>query len=142
MDTIDKKLVSILVKNARIPLKQLAAEIFLSSPAAFARLERLEQEGIITGYHAGVNRKRLGYNITAFVNVAMLPEHKGAFASFVESCPNVLECHHVAGQYSMLLKVCFGDTQELSLFISDIQRFGSTQTQVVFSTLVPPREVL
>lgn len=142
MDSIDKKLVSILVKNARIPLKQLAAEIFLSSPAAFARLERLEQEKIITGYHASVDRKKLGYAITAFVNVAMLPEHKAAFTGFVEGCANVLECHHVAGQYSMLLKVCFNDTLELSLFISDIQKFGSTQTQVVFSTLVNPREAL
>lgn len=142
MDNIDRKLLSILIKNARIPLKQLAAELFLSSPAVFTRLERLENEGVITGFHAGVDRKKLGYSITAFVNVAMQPEHKEAFMDFIKNCPNVLECHHVAGQYSMLMKTCFTDTQEMSIFISEIQKFGSTQSQIVFSSLVNPREVL
>lgn len=142
MDSIDKKILAILSKNARIPLKQLAAEVFLSSPAAFARLERLEQSGIITGYHAHLEPKLLGCNLNAFVNLAMLPEHKAAFTEFISGCPNVLECHHVAGQYSMLLKVCFTDTQEFSGFIAALQEFGTTQTQIVLDTLVPLRGIL
>lgn len=142
MDSIDKKILEILSKNARIPLKQLAAEVFLSSPTAFARLERLEQSGAITGYHAHLDGKQLGYNLNAFVDLAMRPEHKAAFSAFITGCPNVLECHHVAGQYSMLMKVCFADTQEFSGFIASLQEFGTTQTQIVLDTLVTPREIL
>ena len=61
LDEIDVKLITLLQKNARYSLKQLAQEVYLSSPAVSARIERLEKMGIITGYHAGVNLQKLGY---------------------------------------------------------------------------------
>lgn len=141
MDKIDTKILSILQKNARISLKRIASEVYLSSPAASARIERLEKEGIITGYSANVDRKKLGYHITAFINLELQPSQKATFYPFVQSCPNVLECNCVTGQYSMLIKVAFESTQELDAFIGHIQQFGNTQTQIVFSTAVEPRGV-
>ena len=79
MDDIDKKLISLLQQNARMPLKLMAEQVFLSSPAVSARIERLEKEGIISSYEAKVNREKLGYNITAFINLEIEPNQKAEF---------------------------------------------------------------
>lgn len=140
MDAIDQKILSLLELNARIPLKQIAAQVFLSPPAVSARIERLERSGIITGYRAAVSHEKLGFYITAFINVVLSPEQQEAFCSFMEQCSNVTECYHVAGYFSMLVKACFHDTQQLNAFVSRIQKFGKTETQVVFSSIIAQRE--
>lgn len=141
MDRIDKKILSLLQQNARFPLKHLASKVFLSSPAVSTRIERMEKSGIITGYHASVDPIALGYHITAFIHLALDPKEKENFYPFVEECPNVLECNCVTGQFSMLLKVAFPSTMELDTFIGHLQRYGNTQTQIVFSTAVKPRGI-
>lgn len=141
MDNIDKEIITILQENARTPLKVIAEKTFLSSPAISARIERLEKEGIITGYSAKVNLLKLGYHITAFINLEVEPEQKPVFYPFIEACPNVLECNCVTGQYAMLIKVAFQSTVELDIFIGQLQKFGRTSTQIVFSTHAGPREI-
>lgn len=141
LDEIDIKLITLLQQNARYSLKQLAQEVFLSSPAVSARMERLEKMGIITGYHATVDQQKLGYHITAFINLAMNPDQKPVFYPFISACPNVIECNCVTGSYSMLIKVAYPSTQELDTFIGQLQKFGNTKTQIVFSTAVPPRGI-
>ena len=141
LDEIDIKLITLLQKNARYSLKQLAQEVYLSSPAVSARIERLEKLGVITGYHASVNQQKLGYHITAFINLAMDPDQKPVFYPFISACPNVIECNCVTGSYSMLIKVAYPSTQELDAFIGQLQKFGNTMTQIVFSTAVPHRSI-
>lgn len=141
MDNIDKQIITILQENARTPLKVIAQKVFLSSPAVSARMDRLEKEGIITGYHATVNPLKLGYHITAFINLEMEPVQKSEFYPFVETCPHVIECNCITGHYSMLLKVAFPNTIELDTFIGHLQRFGRTSTQIVFSTSVEHRGI-
>ncbi|MBE6051830.1 MAG: Lrp/AsnC family transcriptional regulator [Clostridium sp.] len=141
MDKVDLKLIKLLQKNARYPLKQLAEEVFLSPPAVSARIDKLEKAGIITGYRATVNQLELGYNIVAFINLAMSPKQKPEFYPFIDSCPNVIECNCVTGSYSMLIKVAYRTTIELDTFIGHLQKFGNTETQIVFSTPVEPRGI-
>lgn len=141
MDNIDRKILSLLQENARYPLKHLAQKVFLSSPAVSTRIERMENAGIITGYHASVDPVALGYHITAFINLTLDPRQKNEFYPYVKDCPNVLECNCVTGTYSIMLKVAFPSTMELDTFIGYLQKFGNTQTQIVFSTAVPPRGV-
>ena len=121
MDKIDKKLITLLQQDARMPLKALAENVFLSSPAVSARIERLEKEQIIEGYEVKVNQLKL--------------------YPFIKSCHNVVECNCVTGNYSMLLKVVFPSTMELDTFIGQLQKFGRTSTQIVFSTPVEPRGI-
>lgn len=142
MDKIDLQLISLLQKNARMPLKQLAQSVFLSSPATSARIEKLQNEEIITGYSANINHKKLGYPIIAYVNLDMQPSQKATFYPFIRSCPNVLECNCVTGNFSMLIKVAFESTEHLDTFIGRLQTFGSTQTQIVFSTALEHRGVV
>lgn len=141
MDNIDKKILHLLQENARYPLKHLASKVFLSSPAVSARIERLEKSGIISGYHAQVTPVALGFHITAFIHMALDPKRKPEFYPFIDACPNVLECNCVTGAYSMLIKVCFSSTMELDTFIGQLQKYGNTETQIVFSTPVQPRGI-
>lgn len=141
MDKIDKKIITLLQKNARMPLKALAEKVFLSSPAVSARIERLEKEEIIVGYEAKISQLKLGYHITAFINLEIAPNQKVDFYPFIEECHNVIECNCVTGNYSMLLKVAFPSTMELDTFIGQLQKFGRTSTQIVFSTPVEPRGI-
>jgi len=102
LDMIDEKIVELLQENARIAIKEIAAQVFLSSPAVTARIERLESKGIIKGYHAAVDSVNLGYKIKAFVNLDLEPVQKEEFYPFIESVENVIECNCVTGEYSML----------------------------------------
>jgi Lrp/AsnC family leucine-responsive transcriptional regulator len=141
MDQIDKQLLIMLQENARVPLKQLAEKVYLSSPAAAARIARLEKQGIIKGYHTDIDWLKLDYHITAFINLEVAPSQKSEFYPFIKACPNVMECNCVTGNYSMLIKVCFQSTMDLDAFIGDVQRFGKTSTQIVFSTAVEHRGI-
>ena len=141
MDDIDRKILKILQDNARTSLKIIAEKTFLSSPAVSARIEKLEKDGIISGYHAMVDTMKLGYHIIAFINLDVVPEDKPKFYAYAAEMPNVLECNCVTGEYSMLLKVAFQSTMELDIFIGQLQKFGKTSTQIVFSTHVGPRGV-
>ena len=141
MDDIDRKILNLLQENARISLKTIAENTFLSSPAVSARIEKLERDGIIAGYHALIDPMKLGYHIIAFINLNVLPEDKPKFYHYAESIPNILECSCVTGEYSMLMKVAFQSTMELDIFIGQLQKYGKTSTQIVFSTHVGPRGV-
>lgn len=141
MDKIDAKLITLLKENARYPLKFLASQVFLSAPAVSSRIDKLEKQGIIISYSTSIDRQRLGYHITAFINLEMMPNQKEEFYPFIQQCPNVLECNCVTGSFSMLIKVAFHSTQELDTFIGQLQHFGNTSTQIVFSTPVTSREI-
>lgn len=141
MDKIDRKLIKLLQENARYPLKYLAEQVFLSPPAVATRIDKLEKSGVITGYSAKVDKLKLGYNITAFINLAMSPKEKPVFYPFINACPNVIECNCVTGDYSMLIKVAYETTLELDAFIGQLQKFGNTETQIVFSTPVEHRGI-
>ncbi len=141
MDDIDRKILRLLQSNARMSLKTIAEKTFLSSPAVSARIEKLEKDGVIAGYHALIDPIKLGYHIIAFINLDVVPEDKPKFYAYAADMPNVLECNCVTGEYSMLMKVAFQSTMELDTFIGQLQKFGKTNTQIVFSTHVGPRGI-
>ena len=107
----------------------------------FSGIEKLEKQGIITGYSASINSQKLGYHITAFINLEISANQKSKFYPFISDCPNVLECDCVTGNYSMLIKVAFPCTEDLDDFIGELQTYGNTSTQIVFSTPVERRDI-
>ena len=104
MDNIDRKILTILQQNARTPLKVIAEQVFLSSPAVSARIERLESAGYILGYQAQLSCAAMGYQIKAFINLEIEPSQKPEFYPYIEGCPNVMECDCVTGDYSMFIR--------------------------------------
>ena len=127
MDEIDLKLLRLLQKNSRTPVKTLAGEVNLSSPAVSARIDRLERQGVIRGYTLDIDPLQLGQHILAYIRLDMQPVQKEEFYPFIAACPNVLECNCVTGNYSMLIKVSSTSTQELDGFIGQLQHFGKTR---------------
>jgi len=142
IDHIDEAIIKLMQENARIPLKAIAEKVFLSSPAVSARIEFLEKSGIILGYQAQINPLYFGYHIKAFINLEVEPYQKKEFYPYIKACSNVIECNCVTGDYAMLIEVLFPSTVDLDLFIGQLQKFGRTRTQIVFSTSVEHRGIL
>ena len=125
LDNIDRKIIEMLQKNARTPVKEIAKEVFLSSPAVSARIEHLEKNGLITGYHAQINPVFLGYHIKAFINLEVEPNQKKDFYPFIQSIPNVIECNCVTGDYSMAFHTAARLTPRARLISSPDRGFPS-----------------
>ena len=136
IDSTDINILNILKADARTSLKSLSEEVHLTTPALSARIEKLEKAGYINGYHADVNLEKLGYMIKAFVFISVDPDDQRRFYDFIMKKQCVLECSHITGHYSMLMKVIFPSTADLDTFVGELQEFGKTETQVVFSTVL------
>ncbi len=142
MDDIDRQILSLLKDDARISLKSLASHTYLSSTAVSARIEKLEKAGYIQGYFTKIDPAKFNLDIKAFISLELEPIQKKDFYPYIRSCENVVECNCVTGEYSMLIEVLFASTAELDRFINELQHFGKTKTQIVFSTPVEHRDVL
>lgn len=143
MDKIDRQIINMLQENARVSLKQMSQACYISSPAIAARINKLEKNGVITGYHTVVNMEKLDYHVKAFIQLQLEPRQKKEFYPYIQGIPNVIECNCVTGDYSEVMEVVFPTTADLDNFINIIQsRFGKTSTQIVFSTSVDHRGVI
>lgn len=133
-DHIDKKIITLLQENARMPIKNIADQVYLTSPSVSARIERMEEEGLIQGYQVVINPEILGYHIKAFIEVQVMPKQRKTFYPFIESFPNVISCNSISGDYEIMLEMVFKRSEDLDNFIGSLQDFGKTRTQIVFSS--------
>jgi Lrp/AsnC family transcriptional regulator, leucine-responsive regulatory protein len=120
LDEVDKEILAILQVDGRISNADLARHIHLSPPATHARLRRLEQEGLIREYVAILDRERAGYDMVCFISVTLQlhqPEQVDAFRDRMRQLPEVLECHHVTGEFDYLLKVVVRNRRDLEQFV-------------------------
>lgn len=113
MDSVDLKILEELAANARVTGAEIARKIHLSLPAVTERLRKLDKSGVVEQYTARLNRDMLGFKLLAFVQVWL--NHAGAAEArqYLVGLPEVLECHHIAGDYDLLLKVLVRDTSQL-----------------------------
>ena len=107
--------------------------------AVGARIDKMLAEGVLEGFTTKINPEAMGHYIKAFINLEVDPVRKSEFYPYIESVMNVVECNCVHGDFSMLIEVRFPTTAELDAFIGELQRFGKTKTQIVFSTCVKHR---
>ncbi|MBK8986147.1 MAG: Lrp/AsnC family transcriptional regulator [Chloroflexi bacterium] len=120
LDEVDRQILAALQQNGRISNVELAQTINLSAPATHARVKRLTDQGYIRQYTTLLDKKKLGYDITCFISVSLqLHQQEGleAFRARVSQMPEVLECHHVTGEFDYLLKVLIRDRQDLERFV-------------------------
>ncbi|MGA9406420.1 MAG: Lrp/AsnC family transcriptional regulator, partial [Bacteroidota bacterium] len=138
LDDIDITILEILQKEGRTRRNELAELVGLSLPAASERLRKLEEAGIITGYHAKLDHKLLGKDITAFVLVTMdSSKHFSAFVEHVNASDDILECHGITGEGTHLLKVRVENTESLEKLLAKVQSWlgvTKTATSMVLST--------
>jgi Lrp/AsnC family leucine-responsive transcriptional regulator len=138
LDDIDRGILAALQENCRMPLARIGEQVGLSAPSVVERVKKLEDGGVIRGYHALLDARRLGVDITAFIGVTIdHPRLLTTFEDQVRDVPGVLECHHVTGSYSLMLKVKTENTSSLERLISrlrSIEGVDRTETMVVLST--------
>ena len=114
IDNLDKKILSILSKNARIPFKDVAAECNVSRAAIHQRVQHLIEAGVITGSGFDVNPKSLGYSTCTYVGISL--EKGSMYKNVVEELqhiPEVVECHFPTGPYTMMVKLYARDNEQL-----------------------------
>jgi Lrp/AsnC family transcriptional regulator for asnA, asnC and gidA len=114
IDNLDKKILSILSKNARIPFKDVAADCNVSRAAIHQRVQRLIDNNVITGSGFDVNPKSLGYRTCTYVGITL--ERGNMYKEVVkqlEKIPEVVECHFTTGPYTMLVKLYARDNEQL-----------------------------
>lgn len=138
LDRVDSQLLEALQVDAKASLATLGKRVGLSPPAVMERVKKLEQAGVILGYHAHVDGRKVGLDVTAFVGVAVQNSQRMAdIERWGRTHPEVLECHHVTGAYTLLLKVKARNTHalgELMLELRAMEGVGATDTMVVFAT--------
>ena len=135
IDNLDKKILSILSKNARIPFKDVAAECNVSRAAIHQRVQHLIEAGVITGSGFDVNPKSLGYSTCTYVGITLEKGsmYKDVVAELV-NIPEVVECHFTTGPYTMLTKVYARDNEQLMDLLNnklqEISGVVSTETLI------------
>jgi len=137
-DDIDLKILTILQKQGRTKRNDLAEAVGLSLPSVSDRLRKLEESGIILGYHAVVDAPRCGKGLTGFIFVTVdSSRHYSGFLENARAQDDVLECHAITGEGTHLLKVRTTDTHSLEKLLARIQSWPgvtSTRTNLVLST--------
>lgn len=134
MDSTDFKIVELLLKDGRTPMKELAQKVSLSAPAVAERVKRLEEEGIIRGYKAIIDYEKLGKKINVLINVGIGVQRNDKFMEFVNKEDAIIECYQVTGPYCKILKARLEDIYELEKLIGKIQMFGNTETFIILSS--------
>lgn len=140
-DAVDRSLVGSLQSEGRATYADLASRIGLTAAPTQARVAKLENAGIITGYAARVDREKLGYGFLAFVSVILKnhqPDEEDAFEAAAAAVPQIQEVHHIAGDEDYLLKVIARDTADferlLRRVIGAIPQVQRVKTTLVLST--------
>lgn len=150
IDPLDLEILSLLRDDGRMTFTDLAQRVGLTGPSVADRVRRLEGQGIIRGFSARLDPAALGLTLTAFIAISLSTSAStSAFLDDIGRLPQIVECHHIAGQEDYLLKVHVAGTRGLEQLISDslkaIPGVIATRTTVVLSTpcertVAPPHE--
>jgi Lrp/AsnC family transcriptional regulator, leucine-responsive regulatory protein len=141
VDEIDLAILKSLQENARLPFAEVGRAIGLTAPAISERVRKMEDAGIITGYHAAVDNTRAGLPIMVFVQLGLIPGRGREVSEMIRDLPEVLECHHVTGQDCFVIKAAVPDMEGLQVLIEHLGHFGKTTTSVVLNAPVTRRTI-
>lgn len=142
MDRTDLKILNILQNEGRISMKELGQRVNLTSPAVSERVKRLEEKGVIEGYCAIVNPKKLNLHVEAFIQVSMKVSSHERFKKIALENKSIIECHHVTGDECMIVKAVCENTHQLEQLLDKIQAIGDTKTSIILSSPLKRKEIM
>ncbi len=142
MDSLDRKILRALQKDARRKNADLAKDLGVAPSTMLERVRRLKERGYFDGYRAIINPEKLGYTIQALISVS-LSEHSTEtirpFEKAVKQIPNILTCYHVTGRFDYIIHVVAKNLNHLGLLVKEqiasIPGVGKTETFIVFSEI-------
>jgi Lrp/AsnC family leucine-responsive transcriptional regulator len=137
-DATDRAILELLQDNCKQPLAAIGEKVGLSAPSVVERIHKLEEAGVITDYVALVDAQRLGKDVTAFIGISTDQPHTiGSLERQITGIDDVLECHHVTGAHTLMVKVKTENTGSLERLIGLVRSFEGvyrTETMVALST--------
>jgi Lrp/AsnC family leucine-responsive transcriptional regulator len=140
LDPLDVKILELLQRDCKQSLAAIGDAVGLSAPSVLERVRKLEKAGVIRGYHAVLDGRKVGLDVTAFVGVSFnFPRDIATFERELRAVPEVLEVHHVTGGPTMLVKVKCRNTAALEAVIGRLRMIEGvqrTETMVVLSTTI------
>jgi DNA-binding Lrp family transcriptional regulator len=142
LDTIDLQILDLLSKNGKLGNKEIAAAIGLSTTPTFERVKRLEKKGIIKGYVAILDKKKIGKGLKVFCQVSLKSHNAEIIDGFEKEIVHLSEisaCYHIAGDFDYSLFIEVSDMDEYQQFLkqklANIPNIANVQTAFVMSTL-------
>jgi Lrp/AsnC family leucine-responsive transcriptional regulator len=139
LDAVNLRLLKELQADGRLGIAELGRRVGMSAPAVAERMQRLERAGIITGYHAEIDPKALGFPISAVVRVRPAPGQLQRIPEIAKETPAVAECHRITGEDCYLMKLHLRSIDELEEILDYFTPFGQTTTSIIHSAPVPRR---
>lgn len=136
IDEVDQKILSYLIKNARIPFLEIARECGISGAAIHQRVKKLEDAGIIDGSRFIVKPRALGYEVCAYVGISLDHAHQYKIVvEKIDAIPEIVECHFTTGSFTFLVKMLCKDNQHLmDILINTLQNIpGISKTETFIS---------
>lgn len=141
MDETDRKIISLLSADARQSLAEIGAGVGLSPSSVNERIRRLAANGVIRRFTIETDPAALGLETLVFVWIALREDaDEEAFRRFAESHPQILECHHVTGAWSYLVKLRVGATPQIEGFLAELKAqrvVARSETVIALSSPVP-----
>ena len=139
LDTTNLRLIEALQQDARLSLAELGRRVGLTAPAVAERLARLEEAGVIRGYHADVDPRALGYQLSVVLRIRPAARMIAKVAELAQKTAEVTECHRVTGEDCFVMRLHVRDVAHLEELIDRFVLYGQTTTSIVQSSPVPGR---
>jgi Lrp/AsnC family transcriptional regulator, leucine-responsive regulatory protein len=139
LDDTNLRLLAEVQADARLSLAELGRRVGLSSPAVAERIQRLQDAGVIRGYHADLDPAALGRPLTAIIRMRPAPRQIAKVAELARATPEVVECQRMTGEDCFLIKAHVRSVAHLEEVIDQFTPFGQTTTSIVQSSPVPAR---
>jgi Lrp/AsnC family leucine-responsive transcriptional regulator len=141
LDATNLRLLSELQEDARLSLAELGRRVGLSSPAVADRLARLEEDGVIRGYHADIDPRAVGYALSVVIRIRPAPRELRKVADVARETPEVVRCDRVTGEDCYVMRAHVRDVEHLEEVIDRFAIYGQTTSSIVQSSPVPARGV-
>ena len=139
LDATDRAILDELQRDGRAPLTELARRVNLGTSATTERVRRLESMGVVSGYRADVDLARIGYPILAVVRLKYPGNRHEPLHRVLAERPEILECLRTTGEDCYQMKVAAASMEHLERVVDELNRFGSTTTNLVYSAPLPYR---
>ena len=139
LDDANLRLIAELQQDARLSFAELGRRVRLSSPAVAERLARLEEDGVITGYHAEVNPRALGLELGVVIRIRPAPRELHKVAELAQRTPEVVECHRITGEDCFSIELHLRSIDDLEEIIDQFLPYGRTTTSIMQSAPIARR---
>lgn len=139
LDETNRRIIEELQGEARLTMAELGRRVSLSPPAVADRVQRLERAGVITGYHASVDPKAIGFPLAAIVRVRPASRQLHKIPEVARGLPEVVECYRITGEDCFFVKLHLRSMDDLEAILDRFVSFGQTTTSIVHSAPVSPR---